>query len=186
MGTSRFWPPGLAEARLTPDHLGGTVHHNHQATHKSLWPYGRSSRAASFGLPWSPTSLLHPSGTPAPQPLKLLGVILLCSSTNHCLTASVNLQAPWKGYNFSTRPRGAPRKAKASALCTGTVDGPRAWGPATHIAPESVACFQPPMDLWAPKQCGILSIPSPLTHKASTTFSGLHGRHLSLPENNRS
>ena len=127
-----------------------------------------------------------PSGTPAPQPLKLLGVILLCSSTNHCLTASVNLQAPWKGYNFSTRPRGAPRKAKASALCTGTVDAPRAWGPAPDIAPESVACFQPPMGLWAPKQCGILSIPSPLTHKASTTFSGLHGRHLSLPENNRS
>ena len=138
---------------------------DHQATHKSLWPYGRSSRAASFGLPWSPTSLLHPSGTPAPQPLKLLGVILLCSSTNHCLTASVNLQAPWKGYNFSTRPRGAPRKAKASALCTGTVDAPRAWGPAPDIAPESVACFQPPMDLWAPKQCGILSIPSPLPTK---------------------
>lgn len=134
-GTSRFWPPGLAEARLTPDHLGGTVHHRpsgQQQVSLAVWP---QLTGCQFGLPWSPTSLLYPSGTPAPQPLKLLGVILLCSSTNHCLIASVNLQVPWKGYNFSTRPRGAPRKAKASALCTGTVDAPRVWGAAPDIAP---------------------------------------------------
>ena len=105
-----------------------------------------------------------PVAPPTPQPLKLLGLILLCYSANHCPTTPVNLQAPWKGYNPAPGLVGSTQGQSLHNL-NWEVDVPRAWWAAPAIVPFSAAWSHPPMDPWAPKPCGIFSIHSPLPTK---------------------